>query len=184
MIWLKFRNAIADVIFRNCIKHGRRNGCVTMKTTINFLISVGCNMQELLSKPQTIQILREHRISPTIQRVEIAQILLSKSQHLSAEQVLEYVNSDRAKVSKATVYNTLGLFARKGLVKELIVDPSKVFYDSNVTDHHHFFNVETGELRDIETDCLSLGQLPNLPEGTVAAGIDVIIRVKQMNSAA
>ena len=141
-------------------------------------------MQEQLSKPQVIQILREHRISPTIQRVEIAQILLSKKQHLSADQVLECVNCDKAKVSKATIYNTLGLFAQKGLVKELIIDPNKIFYDSNVSEHHHFFNVETGELVDIETDCLSLGQLPCLPEGTVTAGIDVVIRVRQVNSAA
>lgn len=138
-------------------------------------------MQEQPLKPKIIQILREHRISPTIQRVEIAQILLSKKQHLSADQVLDIVNRDRAKVSKATIYNTLGLFARKGLVKELIIDPNKVFYDSNVSDHHHFFNVETGELMDIETDCLSLSEIPCLPEGTEATGVDVVIRVKQVS---
>ena len=136
-------------------------------------------MQEQLLKPKIIQILRDHRISPTIQRVEIAQILLSKKQHLSADQVLDIVNRDRTKVSKATIYNTLGLFARKGLVKELIIDPNKVFYDSNVSEHHHFFNVETGELMDIETDCLALSEIPNLPQGTVATGVDVVIRVKQ-----
>ena len=140
-------------------------------------------MYEQLSKPRIIQILRDHRISPTIQRVEIAQILLSKKQHLSADQVLEIVNSDRAKVSKATIYNTLGLFARKGLVKELIIDPNKVFYDSNVSEHHHFFNIETGELMDIDTDCQFLGELPCLPEGTVATGVEVVIRVKQVESA-
>ena len=136
-------------------------------------------MQEQLLKPKIIQILRDHRISPTIQRMEIAQILLSKKQHLSADQVLDIVNRDRTKVSKATIYNTLGLFARKGLVKELIIDPNKVFYDSNVSEHHHFFNVETGELMDIETDCLALSEIPNLPQGTVATGVDVVIRVKQ-----
>ena len=135
-------------------------------------------MQELISKPETIKILRRYQISPTTQRVEIAQILLTKNQHLSADQVLEMVNRDRAKVSKATVYNTLGLFARKGLVRELVIDPTKVFYDSNANEHHHFFNVETGELQDIEqTDC-EFSHIPHLPEGTVADGIDVIIRVR------
>jgi len=135
-------------------------------------------MQELISKPETIKILRRYQISPTTQRVEIAQVLLTKNQHLSADQVLEMVNRDRAKVSKATVYNTLGLFARKGLVRELVIDPTKVFYDSNASEHHHFFNVETGELQDIEqTDC-ALSHIPHLPEGTVADGIDVIIRVR------
>jgi len=135
-------------------------------------------MQELMSKSETIQILREHRISPTVQRVEIAQVLLSKKQHLSAEQVLDVVNREKSKVSKATVYNTLGLFARKGLVRELIIDPTKVFYDSNISEHHHFFNVETGKLEDIDANFLSLNEIPNLPEGTVAEGVDVIIRVK------
>ena len=135
-------------------------------------------MQELMSKPQTIQILREHQISPTIQRVEIAQILLSKKQHLSAEQVLAVVNTDKPKVSKATVYNTLGLFARKGLIRELIIDPTKVFYDSNTSNHHHFYNVDTHELVDIDSDELVVGSLPELPEGTEADGVDVIIRVR------
>lgn len=136
------------------------------------------SMQGLMSKPQTIQVLREHQISPTIQRIEIAQILLSKKQHLSAEQVLAVVNAEKAKVSKATVYNTLGLFARKGLVKELIIDPTKVFYDSNVSEHHHFYNIDTHELMDIESEQLTVGALPDLPEGTEADGVDIIIRIR------
>jgi len=138
----------------------------------------GEKMHELLSKADTIKMLRKHKISPTIQRVEIAQLLLSRHQHLSAEQVLEHVNAERAKVSKATVYNTLGLFARKGLVKELIIDPTKVFYDSNVDHHHHFFNVETGELQDISSNIFDLTNLPHLPEGTITEGVDVVIRIK------
>ena len=133
---------------------------------------------ELMSKSEVIDVLRRHRISPTQQRVEIAQILLSKHQHLSAEQVLNLVNKDRAKVSKATVYNTLGLFARKGLVRELVIDPTKVFYDSNTTSHHHFYNVETGELMDIEPTDIELQHMPNLPMGTVAEGVDEVVRVR------
>ncbi len=132
-----------------------------------------------LSKVRVIEILRQHRISPTQQRVEIAQILLARPQHLSAEQVLAQVNVERSKVSKATVYNTLGLFARKGLIREVIVDPSKVFYDSNVSEHHHFFNVDTGELLDISAASVNIAGLPTLPEGTVATGVDVIIRVRR-----
>lgn len=135
-------------------------------------------MQELISKSETIQLLRKFDISPTIQRVEIAQVLLSKMQHMSAEQVMEVVNTEKPRVSKATVYNTLGLFARKGLVRELVVDPNKTFYDSNVKDHHHFFNVETGELMDIGADQVNISQLPNLPEGTIAEGVDIVIRVR------
>ena len=91
---------------------------------------------------------------------------------------MDVVNVEKNKVSKATVYSTLGLFAKKGLVRELVVDPTKTFYDTNVNAHHHFFNVDTGELMDIDHEHLELGELPNLPEGTVAEGVDVIIRVK------
>jgi Fur family iron response transcriptional regulator len=76
------------------------------------------------------------------------------------------------------VYNTLGLFARNGLVREVIVDPTRVFYDPNTDNHHHFYNMDTGELMDIDSSELRISELPELPEGTVAAGVDVIIRVR------
>ena len=123
--------------------------------------------------------LRAHDITPTQQRVDIARILFARPQHLSADQVLSIVNQQTQVVSKATIYNTLNLFARKGLVREVIVDPSKVFYDSNVSDHHHFYNVDSGELVDIESDELKLDQLPTLPDGTEADGVDIIIRVRR-----
>ena len=135
-------------------------------------------MTEIMSKSEVIDVLRKHRISPTQQRVEIAQILMSKHQHLSAEQVLDLVNQERSKVSKATVYNTLGLFARKGLVRELVIDPTKIFYDSNTSSHHHFYNVDTGELLDIPVSEINVSDMPMLPAGTRAEGVDVIVRLK------
>ncbi len=122
--------------------------------------------------------LQRHEVTPTQQRVEIAQMLFARPQHLSADQLLAQVNSESNHVSKATVYNTLNLFARKGLVREVIVDPSRVFYDSNTSQHHHFFNVDTGELTDVPLPTLAMEQLPSLPQGTVAAGVDVIIRLR------
>ncbi len=122
-------------------------------------------------------------ISPTQQRLEIATALLSKPQHLSAEQVLQLVNQTSNTVSKATVYNTLGLFARKGLVREVIVDPSKVFYDSNTEHHHHFYNVTTGELTDVDVAHLDIVNLPQPPHGTLCEGVDVIIRVRPSENA-
>ena len=129
-------------------------------------------------KDTIIEKLQGAGVTPTQQRIEIAQILFAKPQHLSAEQVLNMVNVDRPRVSKATVYNTLGLFAEKGLVKEVIVDPSKVFYDSNTSEHHHFYMLDSGELRDIDTHQLRIDNIPALPEGTVTDGIDVVIRVR------
>ncbi len=122
--------------------------------------------------------LRKVGITPTQQRVQIAEILFARPQHMSADQVLALVNRDGPTASKATIYNTLGLFARKGLVREVIVDPSKVFYDSNTTVHHHFYNVDTGELTDIPADNLTLDRMPELPPGTESAGIDVIFRIR------
>lgn len=131
-----------------------------------------------LGKDDVSALMAEHDITPTPQRVEIAQVLFAQPQHLSAEQVLTKVNEGGVPVSKATVYNTLGLFARKGLIREVIVDPAKVFYDSTIVPHHHFYNVDTGGLIDIDADTVELKRLPDLPEGTTAAGVNVIIRVR------
>jgi len=136
---------------------------------INDFRGTGGNIDELLI---------EHGISPTQQRRHIARILFARPQHLSAEQILERVNSEQHVASKATVYNTLGLFARKGLVREVIVDPSKIFYDSNTGPHYHFYNTESGALEDIEAGHLTIDQLPQLPKETELDGVDVIIRVK------
>lgn len=123
--------------------------------------------------------LKSSGVSPTNQRVDIAQVLFARPQHLSAEQILKMVNEEsNSTASKATIYNTLGLFAKKGLVKEVIVDPSKVFYDSNVSKHFHFFNTDTGVLTDIPTDAINVDNLPELPEGTVSTGLEVIVRIK------
>ena len=123
--------------------------------------------------------LKAYGVSPTKQRVDIAQILFARPQHLSAEQVSKMLETkSNVTVSKATIYNTLGLFAKKGLVKEVIVDPSKVFYDSNVSKHFHFYNTDTGELTDIPHNAIDFTKLPDLPEGTVSSGLEVIVRIK------
>ncbi len=133
-----------------------------------------------LSRAEVIDLMRTKGVNPTQQRVEIAQVMFAEPQHVSADQVLTMVNKQRALVSKATVYNTLGLFARKGLVREVIVDPSKAFYDPTMSPHHHFYNIDTGELMDVKHGELSMGELPVLPEGTVAEAVDVVIRVRNV----
>lgn len=122
--------------------------------------------------------LRAHGIQPTHQRIEIAHALFSRMEHMSADQVLALVNERHAETSKATVYNTLKLFVETRLVREVIVDPAKVFYDPNTSPHHHFFDVESGEITDIDAADISISGLPALPAGKVAAGIDLIIRVR------
>ncbi|WJW75082.1 Fur family transcriptional regulator [Thiohalobacter sp. IOR34] len=131
-----------------------------------------------LDPSQVVELLEAHHIQPTQQRVQIAQVLFARDQHLSADDVMSQVNAGSTRVSKATVYNTLGLFARKGLIREVIVDPSRVFYDPNTDEHHHFYNVDTGTLMDIDADEFVLQALPQAPEGMVAEGIDIIVRVR------
>jgi len=126
--------------------------------------------------------LREAGITPTQQRIEMAEILFACAQHLSADQILKRVNERDKYVSKATVYNTLSLFAEKGLVREVIADPAKVFYDSNTSAHYHLYNVDTGELIDVDSTEMLLGTLPELPQHTVATDVEVIIKIKSDTS--
>ncbi len=135
----------------------------------------------VLSKTQVVEKLRDCGINPTQQRVAIAQMLFARPQHVSAEQLLRSLqeSAESTYVSKATVYNTLALFAEKGLVREVIVDPSKVFYDSNTHQHHHFYNVDTGTLMDFDHRALALDNLPQIPEGCELDGLDVVIRVRE-----
>ena len=130
------------------------------------------------AKQRLAAILNDHGILPTVQRVEIAGILLASMQHLSAEQVLAKAASAGLAVSKATVYNTLGLFVDRGLVRQVIVDSTRVFYDSNTTPHYHFYNIDDGTLTDVETTHVAIEHLPAPPAGTVAEGVDIVIRLR------
>ena len=131
-----------------------------------------------ITRESLADLLRSHGIAPTRQRIEIAHVLFERKQHLSAEQILAAVNARHAETSKATVYNTLRLFLEKRLVRELIVDPTRVFYDPNTSPHHHFYDVVTGLLTDIPAEEVRITGLPALPPGTVADGVDVIIRTR------
>ncbi|MES0326933.1 MAG: Fur family transcriptional regulator [Gammaproteobacteria bacterium] len=133
-----------------------------------------------LEKKEVISLLREHGITPTRQRLEIALSLFQKQQHLSAERILDNVNLLGHQVSRATVYNTMGLFARKGLVREVLIDRERVFYDSNSHPHHHIYNVDTGELSDVEgSSDIDLTNIQGLPEGCRIIDTDVVIKVSQ-----
>ena len=130
------------------------------------------------TRDQLVETLRHHDINPTHQRIEIAYALFSRGEHLSADQILAIVNDRHSATSKATVYNTLNLFLEKKLIREVIVDPSKVFYDPNTAPHHHFYNVNTGELADIDAAQIDVHGLPALPEGMVTEGVDIIVRIR------
>jgi len=117
-------------------------------------------------------------ILSTPQRIEIAEILLEKPQHLSAEQIIDRLRSTGSHVSKATVYNTLNLFSNKGLVNECVVDPERLFYDSTTRPHYHFYNLDTGDLTDIPASGIRVADLPEIPDGGYLDSVEVVIKVR------
>jgi len=125
-----------------------------------------------------IACLRSVGVPVTQQRIEIARVLFARPVHLSADQVLERVRMNAPDTSRATVYNTLRLFREKNLVRELIVDPDRVVFDSNTDPHYHLYDVDTGEVRDVAADELTVVGVPRLPEGIELEQVDVIIRVR------
>lgn len=123
----------------------------------------------------------ESDITPTPQRVAIAEVLLASHQHITAEELFEKVNQRREsskRVSKATVYNSLGLFVQKGLLREIFTDASGAFYDTNTQPHYHFYNLDTGQLIDMEERLAPFVLEASLPEGTFIEDIDIMIRIR------
>lgn len=131
-----------------------------------------------MSRTDILSLFDRYGILPTPQRIEVADILLCRPQHLSAEQIIDKLRDTGSSVSKATVYNTLKLFSERGLVKEVMVDPVRKFYDSTTHPHHHFYNVDSGELSDIPDHLVSFNALPDPPAGTEAESVELLIRVR------
>lgn len=129
-----------------------------------------------------ITCLRRVGVPVTQQRIEIARVLFARPVHLSADQVLERVRARSPETSRATVYNTLRLFREKNLVRELIVDPDRVVFDSNTDPHHHFYDIDTGQVSDVAAGELTVIGMPRLPEGMELDQVDVIVRVRSKRS--
>jgi Fur family iron response transcriptional regulator len=146
---------------------------------MSFMDSNGAPASEAASCQQR---LTDCGIRPTAQRVQIASLLLSAPQHLSAEQILASLRSCGARVSKATVYNTLNLFASHGLIRLLSVDGTRAWFDSNVDAHYHFHDTSSGALIDVPVPEVEFSRLPPAPPGTEVAGIDLVIRLRRKAS--
>ncbi len=141
-----------------------------MSTHTNQVVAAGGRAREILE---------QHGIRPTSQRLKMAQILLTAPRHMTAEQILAALRETEGRVSKATVYNTLNLFVAQGLAREIHADPDRCVYDSTMAPHHHFQNVDTGEMIDIRPEDLAFERLPELPAGTEIESVDVVIRVRR-----
>jgi Fur family iron response transcriptional regulator len=127
--------------------------------------------------------LKRHRLRPTRQRLALVKLLFDRGdRHLSADQLHAEAAAAGVRVSLATIYNTLNQFTAAGLLREVMVEPGRAFFDTNVSDHHHFLVAGTGELHDIPAGEIALDRLPSPPEGTAIDRVDVIVRVARQPS--
>ena len=124
--------------------------------------------------------LRAAGLRPTRQRLALARLLFGQAhRHVTAEQLHSEATAARARVSLATVYNTLHQFVRAGLLREVVAEPGRCYFDTNVDDHHHFYFVEDGRLEDIAVTGIALGALPLPPAGSAIERVDVVVRLRR-----
>src|SRR5689334_12410341 len=139
-------------------------------------------MQHPAPAPTVVERLRRAGLRPTRQRVSLARLLFeSGDRHVTAEQLHGEALAAAIRVSLATVYNTLHQFTAAGLMREVVVEPGRSYFDTNIDDHHHFFCESTGMLQDIPGAAVMVGDLPHAPAGTEISRVDVIIRVRRQD---
>ncbi len=136
-------------------------------------------MRQAVTSNDIVELLRNAGLRPTRQRLSLAWQLFSGSdRHVTAEQLHSQSLDQGVSVSLATVYNTLHQFTAAGLLRELVVDAGRSYFDTNISAHQHLYFEDSGKLRDVSGNNIAIGELPALPEGTEISRIDIIIRVK------
>ncbi|MFC5516887.1 iron response transcriptional regulator IrrA [Kaistia terrae] len=127
--------------------------------------------------------LRTAGLRPTRQRLALAEILFERgNRHISAEGLHEEAMSHRVPVSLATVYNTLHQFTEAGLLREVAVDGSKTYFDTNVDDHHHFYVEGENRVLDIPMSTLRVEDVPVPPEGMEITRVDIVVRLRRIGN--
>ena len=129
---------------------------------------------------KAIQRLREVGLRPTRQRVELASVLFKgEDRHVTAESLYEEASQLGLRISLATVYNTLHQFTHAGLLRQVIVDAARGYFDTNTGDHQHFFVEAEGALIDIPGDQITVAGVPTPPAGLAVDRVDVVVRVRR-----
>ena len=124
------------------------------------------------------KVLRAAGLRPTRQRVALAHLLFAGGdRHITAEALHEEALARKVPVSLATVYNTLHQFTGAGLLREVAVEGAKAYFDTNTSNHYHFFCEHSGKLMDIATGAIRIEGLPEAPEGTTISRVDVLVRL-------
>jgi Fur family iron response transcriptional regulator len=133
-----------------------------------------------LPSREAIERLRAVGLRPTRQRLALARLLFGcEDRHVTAEHLHAEALAASIRVSLATVYNTLHQFTAAGLLREVVVEPGRSYFDTNTRDHHHFFCESTGHLQDIPGEMVMVGQLPQPPDGAEIRRVEVIIRIRR-----
>ena len=122
--------------------------------------------------------LRENNISPTKQRLELAEIIFSKNQHFTAADLINMAISSNLNISQATVYNTLCLFEKKGILKTINLQNDCKFYDTNLSLHHHIYNTSSNLLTDVDNCEIIFSKLPNISKDLELEQTEVLIKVR------
>ncbi len=136
-------------------------------------------MDKIRPYSQVLDRLRNATLRPTRQRLALAKLLFDgDDRHITAEILHGEALGSRVRVSLATVYNTLHQFTEANLLREIVVDSGRSYFDTNTSQHHHFFNEDTRMLEDIPDSQVALSEVPPAPQGTKVSSIDVIVRVK------
>ncbi len=124
--------------------------------------------------------LRSAALRPTRQRMALTRLLFDgDDRHVTAEALHKEARAANVRVSLATVYNTLHQFTAAGLLREVVVDATRSYFDTNTGHHHHFYCEDTGLLVDIPGETIEVGDLPEPPKGTRVDRVDVVVRVHQ-----
>lgn len=127
---------------------------------------------------QVLERLREADLRPTRQRLALARLLFDNGhRHVTAERLHEEAIGAHIRVSLATIYNTLHQFTEAGLLREIVVDYGRSYFDTNTGDHHHFFHEPSGRLEDIPAGEVVVAEVPAAPDGTRIRRVDVIVRL-------
>lgn len=136
------------------------------------------------ARTQTVQLLKDAGLRPTRQRVALADLLFSPGdRHVTAEQLHGEASLAGARISLATVYNTLHQFTSAGLLREVVVEAGRSYFDTNTGSHHHFYYEDSGDIVDIAAENVSFANLPATPEDHEIAAVDVVIRVRRREPA-
>jgi len=134
----------------------------------------------IASRPfaNAVEMIRAAHLRPTRQRLALARLLFeSGDRHVTAEELHNEALAAQVPVSLATVYNALHQFVGAGLLREVVINPGRSYFDTNIRDHHHFYHEGSGALTDIAGDRIEVKDLPEPPAGTTVRRVDVIIRV-------